>query len=106
RLPGEHEAADGEEQEHARRRDLEKRFQRRTGERVLVAREEPRRPLQRMAENDEGDGEEAQAVDLRPIDALRDLATKFGWKGRQPRSLGAGLGVTHGTLAKGSPRPS
>ena len=85
RLVGENEAADGEEQVDAERRHLQMRLQRRAAERVAITGEKARRPLQRMAENDEGDGEETQPVDLRAVGALRDLALEPGREIPPPR---------------------
>ena len=98
RLVGEDEAADGEEQVDAERRHLQVRLERRAAERVAIAGEEAPRPLQRMAENDEGDGEETQPVDLRAVSALRDLALKPSGKSRRPGArAGAqfGYGLEH-----------
>ena len=63
---------------------MQPRLERGVAERVAIADEKARRPLQRMAENDEGDGEETQPVDLRAVSALRDLALEPGGKSRQP----------------------
>ena len=95
RLVGEDEAADGEEQVDAERRHLQMRFERRAAERVAITGEEARRPLQRMAEDDEGDGEETQTVDLRAVGALRDLALEPGRKSRRPGAR-AGAQFGHG----------
>jgi len=101
RLTRQHEAADGEEQHHAGRRDLQEGAEARAAEPRPRLREEPLRPLQRMAEDDEGDGEEAQSVDLRAIDALADVAAETMRKGQQPAARRCGLGfrITHITLA-------
>ena len=66
------------------------RFERRAAERVAITGEESPRPFERMAEDDEGDGEEAQTVDLRAVGALRDLALEPGRKCRRPGARGGG----------------
>ena len=61
-------------------------------ERVAITREESPCPFERMAENDEGDGEKAQTVDLGAVGALRDLAlNRAGNAAAQARAVAANL---------------